>query len=36
VILALIAASISFFVYTIRRRWLLEELRAIETAPEAA
>jgi len=36
VILALIAASISFFVYTIRRRWLLEELRAIETAPETA
>ncbi|MCC2978341.1 MotA/TolQ/ExbB proton channel family protein [Sphingomonas sp. PL-96] len=32
VILALVAASISFFVYTIRRRWLLEELRAIETA----
>ncbi len=30
VILALIAASISFFVYTVRRRWLLEELRAIE------
>lgn len=31
VILALVAASISFFVYTIRRRWLLEELRAVET-----
>lgn len=31
VILALLAASITFFVYTIRRRWLLEELRAIET-----
>lgn len=31
VVLALIAASIAFFVYTIRRRWLLEELRAIET-----
>jgi len=31
VILALVAASISFFVYTIRRRWLLEELRALET-----
>lgn len=30
VILALLAASIAFFVYTIRRRWLLEELRAIE------
>lgn len=36
VILALIAASISFFVYTIRRRWLLEELRMLETMPEAA
>jgi hypothetical protein len=32
VILALVAASICFFVYTIRRRWLLEELRGIETA----
>ncbi|MEX6724909.1 MotA/TolQ/ExbB proton channel family protein [Parapedomonas caeni] len=32
VILALVAASISFFVYTIRRRWLLEELLALETA----
>ena len=31
VILALLAASIAFFIYTIRRRWLLEELRAIET-----
>ncbi|WP_431469386.1 MotA/TolQ/ExbB proton channel family protein [Sphingosinithalassobacter sp. LHW66-3] len=30
VILALISASITFFIYTIRRRWLLEELRAIE------
>ena len=36
VILALIAASISFLVYTIRRRWLLEELRAIEIAGAAA
>lgn len=36
VILALIAAAISFFVYTIRRRWLLEELRAIESAQGAA
>lgn len=36
VILALIAASISFFVYTIRRRWLLEELRAIETQSEGS
>lgn len=34
VILALVAASISFFVYTIRRRWLLEELRGIEQARE--
>lgn len=32
VILALVAAAISFFIYTIRRRWLLEELRAIELA----
>lgn len=30
VILALLAASIAFFIYTIRRRWLLEELREIE------
>ena len=30
VILALAAASISFLVLTVRRRWLLEELRAIE------
>jgi biopolymer transport protein ExbB/TolQ len=30
VVLALIAASISHFVLTIRRRWLLEDLRAIE------
>lgn len=35
VILALVAASISFFVYTIRRRWLLEELRTIELVAEA-
>ncbi|MFT4028029.1 MAG: MotA/TolQ/ExbB proton channel family protein [Novosphingobium sp.] len=34
VILALVAASITFFVYTIRRRWLLEELRAIELRSE--
>ncbi|PJK07857.1 biopolymer transporter ExbD [Lysobacteraceae bacterium NML120232] len=32
VILALIAASISFFVMTIRRRWLLQTLIAIEAA----
>ncbi|MDP0928663.1 MotA/TolQ/ExbB proton channel family protein [Paracoccus onubensis] len=30
VILALIAASITFLVLTIRRRWLLQELRAVE------
>lgn len=30
VILALIASSITFFVLTVRRRWLLQELRAIE------
>lgn len=30
VILALIAASITFLVLTIRRRWLLQELRAAE------
>lgn len=30
VILALVAASLAFFVLTIRRRWLLEELRAVE------
>lgn len=30
VILALTAAAISFLVLTVRRRWLLEELRAIE------
>ncbi len=35
VILALIAASITFFVLTIRRRWLLEELRAAERVREA-
>lgn len=31
VILALVSASISFFILTVRRRWLLEELRVIET-----
>lgn len=36
VILALVAASISFFVYTIRRRWLLEELRLLETGAAEA
>lgn len=32
VILSLVAASICFFILTIRRRWLLEELRQIERA----
>ncbi|MBE0692296.1 MAG: MotA/TolQ/ExbB proton channel family protein [Aquamicrobium sp.] len=36
VILALVAASIAFLVLTIRRRWLLEELRALERARGAA
>ncbi|WP_462402683.1 MotA/TolQ/ExbB proton channel family protein [Pseudomonas sp. Marseille-QA0332] len=35
VILALIAASISFFILTVRRRWLLQELRVIERMQEA-
>lgn len=30
VILALVSASLAFFVLTIRRRWLLQELREIE------
>lgn len=30
VILALLAASICFFILTVRRRWLLEDLRVIE------
>ena len=34
VILALVSASITFFVLTIRRRWLLQELRDIERAQE--
>lgn len=34
VILALVASSISFFILTVRRRWLLQELRAIERAGE--
>lgn len=34
VILALIAAAITHLILTIRRRWLLQELRAIETARE--
>lgn len=36
VILALVAASITFFILTVRRRWLLEELRAAERAREVA
>jgi hypothetical protein len=36
VILALVAASITFFVLTIRRRWLLEDLRSLERAGGAA
>lgn len=36
VILALVAASITFFILTIRRRWLLEELRAVERTREMA
>lgn len=36
VILALVAASITFFILTVRRRWLLEELRQAERAREAA
>ncbi len=35
VILALVAASITFFILTVRRRWLLQELRAVERAREA-
>jgi biopolymer transport protein ExbB/TolQ len=34
VILALISASITFFVLTVRRRWLLQELRDFENARE--
>jgi len=30
VILALVAASISFWILTVRRRWLLQALRQIE------
>ncbi|EKE79064.1 MotA/TolQ/ExbB proton channel family protein [Oceanibaculum indicum] len=36
VVLALVSASIAFFVLTFRRRWLLQELRRIEIAREAA
>jgi len=34
VILALVASSITFFILTVRRRWLLQELRVIEKAGE--
>jgi biopolymer transport protein ExbB/TolQ len=34
VILSLIAASITFTILTIRRRWLLQELRAVERSLE--
>ncbi len=34
VILALLAASISYFILTVRRRWLLQELRSMERAGE--
>ncbi|PWU71037.1 biopolymer transporter ExbD, partial [Ochrobactrum sp. POC9] len=30
VILALISASITFYILTVRRRWLLQELRQFE------
>lgn len=36
VILALVAASIAFVILTVRRRWLLEELRRAELAREHA
>jgi biopolymer transport protein ExbB/TolQ len=35
VILALIAASICYFVLTVRRRWLLQDLRELELQREA-
>ncbi len=35
VILALVSASITFALLTVRRRWLLQELRAIERKREA-
>jgi len=34
VIVALVSASIAFFLLTVRRRWLLQELRAIERKRE--
>ncbi|ANW02639.1 MotA/TolQ/ExbB proton channel family protein [Bradyrhizobium icense] len=36
VILALVTASITFAILTVRRRWLLQELRAVERAQETA
>jgi len=36
VILALLAASICFFIVTIRRRWLLQDLRELERGRPAA
>lgn len=36
VIVALVSASITFFILTVRRRWLLQELRSIERAQEQA
>lgn len=36
VILALLAASICFFIVTIRRRWLLQDLRELERGRQAA
>lgn len=36
VILALLAASICFFILTIRRRWLLQELREVERQRDGA
>ena len=34
VILALLAASLSFFIFSFRRRWLLEDLRRVESAKQ--
>jgi biopolymer transport protein ExbB/TolQ len=36
VILALVSASITFVMLTVRRRWLLQELRDIERQTEPA
>ena len=36
VILALVSASLTFFIMTVRRRWLLEELRQLERLQEAS